>query len=167
MLRPSGAASHFERYHCQFFFVKYNVNVIVTDVNAVDAVDAEWRRGENSAVESNDIDEARLFALIGERIKQRRIDRGKTQAWLAKRVGVLRTSVTNIETGRQKAPLHVIYALCNALEVDPLEILPRPSEVRRLDDEDIFIDAHRVARMPRRAAEFLREAIDDSAGSTR
>jgi transcriptional regulator with XRE-family HTH domain len=129
-------------------------------------VDAVWCWRQNRAVVSNDIDEAKLFALIGERIKQRRIDLGQTQAWLAKRVGMLRTSITNIETGRQKAPLHVIYALCNALEIDPLDILPRPSEVRRLDDEDVVIDARRVARIPRKAAEFLRGAIDDAARST-
>ena len=79
---------------------------------------------------------------------------------------MLRTSITNIESGRQRAGLHVIYALCEALEVDPLEILPRPSEVRRLDDEEVVIDAQHVARVPRKAAEFLRGAIHDSTRST-
>ena len=118
-------------------------------------------------VARNDIDEAKLFALIGERIKQRRIDRGKTQAWLAERVGMLRTSITNIETGRQRAPLHVIYTLCDALDVDPLEILPPLQEVRQQLHQEVAIDAERVARVPPKAAEFLRGAIDDSTRSTR
>ena len=117
-------------------------------------------------MESNDVNEAKLFALIGERIKQHRMERGTTQAWLAGRVGMLRTSITNIEMGRQKAPLHVIYALCDALDVDPLEILPSLAEVRQPDHQEVAIDAGRVARVPPRAAEFLRSAIDNSTRST-
>lgn len=117
-------------------------------------------------MESNEVDGAKLYALIGERIKQRRMERGNTQAWLAKRAGMLRTSITNIEMGRQKAPLHVIYALCVALDVDPLEILPSLSEVRRQDHQEVAIDADRVARVPPKAAKFLRGAIDDSSRST-
>lgn len=118
-------------------------------------------------MESTTIDEAKLFALIGERIKRRRIARKQTQAWLAGRAGVLRTSVTNIETGRQKVPLHVLYALCNALEVDPLDVLPSLAEVQRATDQEqeVVIGDERVV-LPRRAAEVLRGAIDESPRST-
>jgi hypothetical protein len=78
---------------------------------------------------------------------------------------MLRTSITNIEAGRQKAPLHVIYTICDALDVDPLKILPTPSEVRQQVHEEVAIGAERVARVPPKAAEFLRGAIDDSTRS--
>ena len=112
-------------------------------------------------VETNEVDDARLYGLIGDRLKQRRQELGKTQAWLAERVGLLRTSITNIEKGRQKAPLHVVYGLCEALEVDPLEILPPLAEVRRALREEVAINSDRVARVPPKTAEFLREVIDD------
>ena len=111
---------------------------------------------------SDQVDEVKLYELIGARLKERRVERGKTQAWLAEHVGMLRTSITNIEKGRQKSPLHVIYALCVALEVDPLEILPTLAEVRRLDDQDVIISAEHMARLPPKTASFLRGVMDDS-----
>lgn len=105
-----------------------------------------------------------LYALIGERLKRHRIERGKTQAWLADRVGMLRTSITNIELGRQKAPLHVIYTLCAVLDVDPLDILPRLTEIRPFDDQNVAIEADGLQRLPPKTAAFVRGVMDDSLG---
>lgn len=113
-------------------------------------------------MDSNQVDEVKLYELIGARLKQRRLEREKTQAWLAERVGMLRTSITNIEKGRQKPPLHVIYALCDALDGDPLEILPTLEEVRQFVDQDVIINAEHMARLPPKTARFLREVMDDS-----
>jgi transcriptional regulator with XRE-family HTH domain len=112
-------------------------------------------------VDSNQVDEVKLYELIGARLKRRRVERESTQAWLAERVGMLRTSITNIEKGRQKPPLHVIYALCDALDVDPFEILPTLEEVRQFD-QNVVINSDHMARLPPKTARFLRGVMDDS-----
>lgn len=52
-----------------------------------------------------------------------------TQAQLAEAVGVLRTSVTNVEAGRQKLPLHLLYKMCITLDVEIASIVPSNEEV--------------------------------------
>ena len=54
-----------------------------------------------------------------------------TQAALAAKVGLERTSITNIEKGTQKVSLHVLYSLCEALHVKVTDILPAPTDVER------------------------------------
>jgi transcriptional regulator with XRE-family HTH domain len=76
-----------------------------------------------------DINEGLLYEILGERLKQRRLEAGLTQAQLADAAGVLRTSVTNIEAGRQKPPLHLLYRMCVALDVEVSSILPPNEEV--------------------------------------
>lgn len=75
------------------------------------------------------IDDGLLYGIIGERLKQRRLEAKVTQEQLAKAAGVLRTSVTNIEAGRQKPPLHLLYRMCVALDVEVSSVLPSNEEV--------------------------------------
>jgi len=49
---------------------------------------------------------------------------GLSQDALSKRVGLSRTSVTNIEKGRQQVPLHALYTFADALGVEPIVLLP-------------------------------------------
>jgi transcriptional regulator with XRE-family HTH domain len=75
------------------------------------------------------IDEGRLYKALGERIRLQREgaagSRKKlTQAELAQEVGLERTSITNIERGNQKVPLHVLYRICDALQVPVEAVLP-------------------------------------------
>jgi len=77
------------------------------------------------------VDEDALYRWIGDRLKKRRLELHLTQDDIASRVGVLRTSITNIEAGRQKTPLHVLYGLCEALDLDIALVVPPSSEVSR------------------------------------
>lgn len=49
---------------------------------------------------------------------------GMTQEKLAALVGLSRTSITNIEQGRQHVSLHQLYALADALRTTPDTLLP-------------------------------------------
>ncbi len=49
---------------------------------------------------------------------------GITQEELARRVGLTRTSITNIERGRQKVLVHTLYAISEALNTSPTALLP-------------------------------------------
>ena len=74
------------------------------------------------------IEEAHLYRMIGVRLKQLREQKNLSQAELAESIGMLRTSVTNIEAGRQRPPLHVLYQICAVLEVEPAHLLPSLEE---------------------------------------
>jgi transcriptional regulator with XRE-family HTH domain len=50
-----------------------------------------------------------------------------SQAQFAARVGLSRTSVTNIERGRQAVQLYQLYTFASALQVDVVRLLPKES----------------------------------------
>lgn len=62
---------------------------------------------------------------FGKLIRQLRDEAGLTQSALAGRVGLSRTSITNIELGQQHIPIHVLYTLASALGVAPEKLLPK------------------------------------------
>ncbi|HLO97646.1 MAG TPA: helix-turn-helix transcriptional regulator [Fimbriimonas sp.] len=75
------------------------------------------------------LDESRLYGQLGAEIRALRKQSQMSQDELAVATQVERTSITNIEAGRQKPPLHVIFRLCMALHVQPHDLLPRLEEV--------------------------------------
>lgn len=80
------------------------------------------------------IDEGRLYKALGERIRSHREGaagsrRKLTQAELAQEVGLERTSITNIERGNQKVPLHMLYRICDALQVQVDAVLPPLADI--------------------------------------
>ncbi|GAA2623890.1 hypothetical protein GCM10010399_63990 [Dactylosporangium fulvum] len=64
----------------------------------------------------------RFYADAGQRINRARRAVGMTQAGLAEVSGLTRSSVANVEAGRQRIPLHVLAAMAGALRVDPGEL---------------------------------------------
>ncbi len=73
------------------------------------------------------MDENGLYVELGRRI--RRVREGKlSQEELAVRVGLTRTSITNIEKGRQKLMVHTLWAIAKVLAVDVDTLLPSASE---------------------------------------
>jgi len=65
-----------------------------------------------------------VYAEIGKQIRQLREKKGITQERLAELASLTRTSITNIEKGRQKLPIHTLYVLANALGAEANEFLP-------------------------------------------
>lgn len=70
-------------------------------------------------------DEPRFYLLLGANIRSVRLDRGLTQGDLAAAIGLDRSSIANIERGRQKVPLYAFTLLTEVLSQDPAELLPR------------------------------------------
>lgn len=70
-----------------------------------------------------------VYEAVGARIHELRKQRGMTQDQLASQVDLTRTSITNIEAGRQKILLHTLFELAAALGVEPLELLPSSLEL--------------------------------------
>jgi transcriptional regulator with XRE-family HTH domain len=70
-----------------------------------------------------------VYPEIGGLIRQRRKQLKLTQEKLAPLAGLSRTSLANIEGGKQKVLVHQLFAFASALGVEPADLLPR--RVRR------------------------------------
>lgn len=61
---------------------------------------------------------------LGQKIRECRRIAGLTQLHLANRMGLSRTSITNIEKGNQKLSLFSLYSIALELGVNVQELLP-------------------------------------------
>jgi transcriptional regulator with XRE-family HTH domain len=67
-----------------------------------------------------------FYQQLGENIRTCRKRKELSQDALAKLIGLTRTSLTNIENGRQHLPLHTFCEIAEKLKVNIVELLPRP-----------------------------------------
>lgn len=75
----------------------------------------------------------RLYEEFGRRLRARRKEAELTQSEVAERVGLTRTSITNIEAGRQHVVLHQLLLLASIVGVEPQDLLPRePAALEQL-----------------------------------
>ena len=79
------------------------------------------------------IDKDRLYETIGEQLKAVRKKNYLTQADMADILGLERTSVTNIELGKQRPGVHVLYRCCEYFEIPIAEFLPSVKSVAQSD----------------------------------
>lgn len=68
-----------------------------------------------------------FYLKLGSLIREKREAKGITQESLAWMVALSRTSITNIEKGRQKLLLHTFLDISSALELKPEALLPKIS----------------------------------------
>ena len=65
-----------------------------------------------------------VYREIGEMIRLERESAEISQTKLAFELNLTRTSITNIESGRQRIPLHLIYNICKFLDIGIHKVLP-------------------------------------------
>jgi transcriptional regulator with XRE-family HTH domain len=70
-----------------------------------------------------------LYQVIGGKVRDARIKRELSQADLARRLSLSRSSVTNIENGLQKISVLDIFKVADILDVDIAELLPTRLEL--------------------------------------
>jgi len=75
------------------------------------------------------IDRDDINKRFGRRLAQYRKRAGVSQEKLADALHLTRTSITNIEHGRQPIQLPTLYAIAEALGLDPQILMPTPSNV--------------------------------------
>lgn len=68
--------------------------------------------------------QARLYQLIGANIKKHRLTTGLSQTGLASRINLSRTSIVNIEQGRQHASVHLLWQIAESLQVKIHDLIP-------------------------------------------
>ena len=101
------------------------------------------------------IDEEQLKKLIGTRIKELRTKSGKKQLELASAVDLKRTSITNIEAGKQMLTIPVLYRICYELDVNIFDVMPEFDDLLRhkveanLSDSSVEIGGKTMAALKR------------------
>lgn len=95
------------------------------------------------------------YEKVGRRIREARKRRKPplTQEALGKMVSLTRTSITNVEKGRQKFSLHTLADIAAALQVEPASLLPQRSAEsdQRLDEA--------LKDRPRAEKEWIKSAV--------
>ena len=79
-----------------------------------------------------------FYRNFGHLVGNARRTRNLTQGQLADSVGLTRTSITNIEKGRQKILIHTLFDIAAVLNVEPATLFPAgasPSQLERLEPE--------------------------------
>lgn len=66
----------------------------------------------------------KFYRVFGTKLRKARKSAGLTQEALADRVKLSRTSITNIELGKQHIPLHMLETFASAVGVQPCALLP-------------------------------------------
>ena len=99
------------------------------------------------------MNQRQFYSEVGKKIRAARKARSMTQEALASQVSLTRTSITNIEQGRQKFPLHMLAEIAAALHVTPTALLPT-DQVR----EDTDLD-HALEGRPVEEQEWIRSAL--------
>jgi transcriptional regulator with XRE-family HTH domain len=95
----------------------------------------------------------RFYAEVGGLVRKARSDRSVTQEDLGSAVALTRTSITNIEKGRQRLPLHTFAKIAAALGVTVAELLPSsPSK----GDDDL---AQQLSARPKDERDWIQAVV--------
>ena len=99
----------------------------------------------------NMVHEAEYYRELGLRIQRSRLRQKLTQENLASLIGLSRTSMVNIERGRQKVLAHTLVRLARALKVEL-------SDLAQVSNEDLKID-DLLQDLPEQTKKFVRSAM--------
>lgn len=95
-----------------------------------------------------DFDRSGFDREVGLRLQRARRDRGVTQEELAKRIGLPRPSYANIESGRQRIPLDVVWRAAIVLSVPVGSLVPEPLGRRGETAPLVPIDLSAIPTLP-------------------
>jgi transcriptional regulator with XRE-family HTH domain len=70
-------------------------------------------------------DQGPFYRALGERLRKARVKKNIKQGELARAVGLARTSITNIECGRQPVEVRVLVQIATTLGTSVTRLIPR------------------------------------------
>jgi transcriptional regulator with XRE-family HTH domain len=70
-----------------------------------------------------------LYRELGRKLRQAREGLHLSQELLARRLDISRASMVNIEAGRQRAPLHLLWQVAELLETELTSLIPNRQEL--------------------------------------
>lgn len=101
--------------------------------------------------------DGRFYQRFGQHLRQARKASGLSQADLAVAIKLARTSVSNIEQGRQKVLLHTFAEILRVLNVQPRKLLPSLNDDRTAPPPGWSKLAHDERDFVRRGLHRLKE----------
>jgi len=107
-----------------------------------------------------------LCAGIGARVQHARKRRGWTQRELARAVGMTRSSIANLETGRQRPPVHIALLIAKILGVPATDLLPSGPDAVTIVAEGPRIPVQEARACPASPQPPTRGEDADSTGDT-
>lgn len=85
-----------------------------------------------------------FYAELGSNIRKRRDAIGMTQATLATKAGVKRTSIANMERGAQAILVHQLLNIAKALKVAPTTLVPKDAPRRTEPTVELSDDVQKL-----------------------
>lgn len=81
----------------------------------------------------------KFYKLVGEKIIFFRKNNRKTitQKLLGEKIGLSRASIVNIEKGRQKVSLHLLWQIAEIFNIELNQLIPTKNELSKTTDSDI------------------------------
>jgi transcriptional regulator with XRE-family HTH domain len=104
---------------------------------------------------------AAVNVRFGRRLARVRKVRDLSQSELGSRVGVSRTTIANLESGKQNVQLHQIFALARALDTPIEELIPTRKELGPDLADLVDKDQMFVAMAKRHLSNMLRDPVDE------
>ncbi len=77
-----------------------------------------------------------LYSKVGEKLIEIRKLNGLTQEELSKMVNINRSTISNIEAGRQQISLHLLFKIAQVLHMEVSNFLPSLDEIASLMAEE-------------------------------
>jgi transcriptional regulator with XRE-family HTH domain len=75
----------------------------------------------------------KFYKVFGAKLATARQDANFTQAELASKIGLSRTSVTNIEKGRQPVQLYLVARISQVLDLEISDLLPAKETLEKME----------------------------------
>lgn len=95
-----------------------------------------------------------FYSMVGGNIKEARVRKRVTQSDLGNELGLTRSSIANVEAGRQRAQLHNIVQIATALQVSIEWLVPTPD-----NGQNISMDVPDAPGQPDTTADFLAAVV--------
>jgi len=99
--------------------------------------------------------DTQIKKIIGSRIKRVRRHFDRTADWVARRVGIKRGALTQIENGRNNITAALLWKIASALSCDIKEFFPGVPDSKTLSE----LDYATIARENEQAAEWAKKAF--------
>jgi transcriptional regulator with XRE-family HTH domain len=104
-----------------------------------------------------------FYVAVGDKVRSARHEARLSQSMLARRIGFTRSSVANLEAGRQHITLHLFVLIAQALDVEPAKLLPKEPFADGYSLDEI---GEHLADTPGTTQDFVRGAVAQLAASS-
>lgn len=101
----------------------------------------------------------RLYRKVGAVLRKERDRHDLTQEQLAAMAGLKRTTITNIEAGRNGVPLFTLFKLADALDLEPHDLIPHRDDLRERSRVPVVVGGRRT-EVPEETAAMISRLLD-------